>query len=402
MVFVAFTVSGYAQKMRYLSSKIKKEQNAEVGKGSSLLKLEIQTNGPSEPLVLTEMNVKTGKGGYNKEDDFITVYYTGNDSGFFTARSFGCLLKKGSFLQITGNQTLKEGRNYFWIIYPGKTRMVEITSFSLGIQKYSLQWADEFEGNKIDTLNWSFEKGFVRNQEHQWYQNENAFVTGGHLVIEARREHKPNPLYVPGSDDWRKSRQFIEYTSSSMKTSGRQSWQYGRFEMKGRIDTVSGYWPAWWTLGVKGRWPFNGEIDIMEFYRGKLLANIAVGRPGPSAALWYSNTMPVSKFGTGWKDSFHVWRMDWDEDGIGLFMDDQLLNYQPQMNLFNRDSLASFPFRQKHYMLINLAIGGENGGDPGQTSFPLRYEVDYVRVLKKIPGAFTPVGSFVPKKIKGL
>jgi hypothetical protein len=34
-------------------------------------------------------------------------------------------------------------------------------------------------------------------------------------------------------------------------------------------------------------------------------------------------------------------------------------------------------------MVLNLALGGMNGGDPSLTAFPNRFEVDYVRVYQK-------------------
>jgi len=70
---------------------------------------------------------------------------------------------------------------------------------------YKLVWSDEFNADgKPDSSNWKFEHGFVRNEEAQWYQEENAYCKNGLLVIEARKENKPNPLYVEGSSDWRK------------------------------------------------------------------------------------------------------------------------------------------------------------------------------------------------------
>jgi len=249
---------------------------------------------------------------------------------------------------------------------------------------YRLVWADEFNREGApDTANWRFEKGFVRNQEFQWYQSENAYCKNGLLVIEGRREIKPNPAYVAGSSDWKKNRQQIEYTASSINTNGKHAWKYGRFIMRGKIDISSGLWPAWWTLGVNGRWPANGEIDIMEYYRNKVLANIAcIGSDGK--AEWYSKTKPADSLGgTAWSSQFHVWRMDWDTSAISLYMDDQLMNSTPLSKLANKDGSGINPFRQPHYMLLNLAIGGQNGGDPGHTSFPNRFEIDYVRVYQK-------------------
>lgn len=248
---------------------------------------------------------------------------------------------------------------------------------------YELVWSDEFEKDGApDTTKWNYEKGFVRNEELQWYQPENAICKKGLLVIEGRREQRPNPLYEAGSRNWRKNRRLIDYTSSCMITAGKQEWQYGRFEMRARIDIRTGMWPAWWTLGVKKPWPANGEIDIMEYYKKKLLANIAcLGSDGKPE--WYSNTFPVDSLGgEQWASGFHTWRMDWTEEAIALYLDDVLLNKVLLDSLTNKDGSGFNPFRQPHYMLLNLAIGGQNGGDPGSTSFPGKLEVDYVRVYQ--------------------
>jgi beta-glucanase (GH16 family) len=251
-------------------------------------------------------------------------------------------------------------------------------------EDYQLVWSDEFnQSGAPDPANWDFEEGFVRNEELQWYQKDNAVCRDGLLILEGRREQRPNPLYQSGSNDWRKKRPVIEYSSACVISKGRRSWQYGRFEMRGKIDISSGIWPAWWTLGVDKPWPANGEIDMMEYYRGKLLANIAcLGKD--KKAEWYSNRFSIDSLGgTEWANKFHIWRMDWTEEYIALYIDDQLLNKTSLDLLVNKDSSAFNPFRQPHYMLFDLAIGGLNGGDPSKTSFPKTFEIDYVRVYQK-------------------
>jgi beta-glucanase (GH16 family) len=106
---------------------------------------------------------------------------------------------------------------------------------------YKLVWADEFNYQGApDPNRWTYERGFVRNRELQWYQPENARCEDGMLIIEARREHKQNPDYRPSGNNRRGSREFAEYTSASVTTRGLRSWTYGRFEMRGRIDTRPG------------------------------------------------------------------------------------------------------------------------------------------------------------------
>jgi len=250
---------------------------------------------------------------------------------------------------------------------------------------YKLVWADEFDKpGQPDPNKWTYEKGFVRNQELQWYQPDNARCENGMLIIEARRERKQNPGYRPGGNRWSQSREYAEYTSASVTTRGLHSWTYGRFEMRARIDTRPGLWPAFWTLGVQGRWPAGGEIDIMEYYRGLLLANVAWGSQQPGRPKWDDSKKPITEFGDpNWSGKFHVWRMDWDENAIKLYMDDLLLNSTDLKDTVNEDTEGKNPFRQPHYMILNLAIGGTSGGDPSGTQFPARFEVDYVRVYQK-------------------
>ena len=174
---------------------------------------------------------------------------------------------------------------------------------------------------------WTYERGFVRNQELQWYQPQNARQADGLLVIEARRERVANPGYEAGASNWQRSREFAEYSSASVTTRGLHSWRYGRFEMRGRIDTRAGLWPAFWTLGTTGDWPHNGEIDIMEYYRGLLLANVAWGGAKRFEAIWADTRKPIDSFKVAdWSKQFHVWRMDWDERAIVLSVDGERLN----------------------------------------------------------------------------
>jgi len=252
--------------------------------------------------------------------------------------------------------------------------------------EYRLVWADEFEkSGRPNPAHWVFEQGFCRNMELQWYQPQNAICQGGKLIIEGRKERRRNPTFVRGSKDWRKSREFIEYTSACVTTQGRHSWQFGRFEIKAKIKSSAGLWPAIWTLGIDGKWPNNGEVDILECYKGNILANACWGTKKDYAPQWDSIKKPVSSFNDPkWDEKFHIWRMDWDEKEIKLYVDDLLLNTIDLTKTLNaKDGAPKNPFLQPHYLLLNLAIGGQPAGDPKGTVFPSRYEIDYVRVYQK-------------------
>ena len=138
---------------------------------------------------------------------------------------------------------------------------------------------------------------------------------------------------------------------------------------------------------MKGGWPLNGEVDVMEFYRIEnvptILANLAWGRTEKGGPVWNTKTIPLSEFvakDPEWTKKFHVWRMDWSKDSINLYLDNELLNTGLLYQTLNPDSTN--PFHQAHYLLLNLAIGS-NGGDPSKTRFPIKYEVDYVRYYSR-------------------
>ena len=250
---------------------------------------------------------------------------------------------------------------------------------------YELIWSDEFDKDgSPDYVKWTYERGFVRNQELQWYQPDNAICENGMLIIEARRERIKNPKYKPDSQNWTLNREYAEYTSASLTTKDMYSRMFGRFEMRARIDTRPGLWPAFWTLGDKGSWPGCGEIDIMEYYRGILLANAAWASEKPWSPIWDDSKKPITDFNDpNWSEKFHVWRMDWDPDSIELYVDDLLLNTIDLNVTINKNDQGENPFHQPHYIILNLAIGGTQGGDPSETEFPARFEIDYIRVYRE-------------------
>lgn len=271
-------------------------------------------------------------------------------------------------------------------ILAGTTCQADLKKNEQPPTEYELVWADDFDkAGRPDPHNWTFERGFVRNEELQWYQPDNAWCERGLLIIEARYQRKLNSNHNPNSRNWRKSRKYAEYTSASLTTRGLHKWMYGRFEMRGRIDTRAGLWPAFWTLGVEGQWPDNGEIDIMEYYQGVLLANAAWGTEKRWMPKWDNTRTPITELNDpNWSGKFHIWRMDWDSNNIKLYVDDLLLNTIDLKETFNKAKEPKNPFRQPHYIILNLAIGGKSGGDPSNTKFPARFEVDYVRIYKRL------------------
>ncbi len=265
-----------------------------------------------------------------------------------------------------------------------------ISTFSVKAQ--TLIWHDEFNADgPVNEDYWNFETGFVRNHEFQWYQPNNAYQTNGTLILEGRIDSIPNPHYNPNArkSDWKSSRPFARYSSASINTRGKFEFLYGTLEVRARIPSVIGSWPAIWLLGTKYNWPSCGEIDVMEYYHidnvPHILANACWGNDGNNA-VWNSKRVKFKHFidkDPYWTEKFHTWIMNWTEDSISIYIDGELINNIDLTQTVNGNAGGNeCPFHTPQYILLNLAIGGDNGGTPCTDAFPMRYEIDYVRVYQ--------------------
>ena len=252
---------------------------------------------------------------------------------------------------------------------------------------WTLVWAEEFDGPEIDASVWTFEKGFVRNHEAQYYTDrpENARIEDGRLVIVARKEPWPNSAFDPAaSGDWRKTAKEAGYTSASLHSRGKFDFCYGRLEVRAKVPESRGTWPAIWTCGRDFPWPRCGEIDVMEtvgFEPGTVFATTHWADPATGGHASHGGRIG----GVSPSDGFHLYGIEWDENAIIYTFDGRPYNVQPVADL--TDAAGFNPFRQPHYLRLNLAIGGDWGGKKGidDAPFPIRYEIDFVRLYKRVP-----------------
>ncbi|MFZ4506093.1 MAG: glycoside hydrolase family 16 protein [Fimbriimonas sp.] len=266
--------------------------------------------------------------------------------------------------------------------------MIAMLACSVAFPAYQLVWSDEFSADgPPDPAKWSCEVGFVRNQELQFFLPDNVFVKNGLLVLEARKERLKNPNYLENVPDptspnaWMKTREYAEYTSGSVTTKGLASWKYGRIEVRAKIDTQNGLWPAIWTKGTERPWPDSGEVDLMEFQKGNLVRTNLIWGGGPAAIKTRIPLPELLKKDRNWGEKFHVWREDWDKDSISIYIDGVLQSRADLATTTNLDGIN--PFQQPHFLLMNFAIGS-TGGDPSKSTFPAQFQVDYVRIYQQI------------------
>jgi len=247
---------------------------------------------------------------------------------------------------------------------------------------YHLVWSDEFSKDPDglpDPTKWGYEEGFIRNHESQYYTKErleNARVEKGQLIIEGRKEeyHSAGMTAMPGF--------LAHYTSAALETIGKASWLYGRIEVRAKLPAGQGVWPAIWTLGVNEKdkavgWPKCGEIDIMELVGkepGIIHGTIHYFVDGKHAS--QGKPLPVAHP----EADFHVYAAEWTPERIDLFVDDQkYLSFDVR----KADNDGQNPFHKPHYLILNLALGGDWGGPIDDSIFPQRMVVDYVRVYQK-------------------
>jgi len=134
-----------------------------------------------------------------------------------------------------------------------------------------------------------------------------------------------------------------------------------------------------------------GEIDVMEYYRindvPHILANAAWGNDH-NQAVWNSKAISFTHFtdrDADWAEKFHIWRMEWQPEYLRIYLDDELLNDIDLTKTLNGSyGENKNPFHTPQYFLLNLAIGGQHGGEPVSEKYPLRYEIDYIRFYQTL------------------
>lgn len=257
------------------------------------------------------------------------------------------------------------------------TAVVVFCSAPAPAQVWELVWADEFNGAALDTSKWQAMTGDGTayglpagwgNNELQWYRPENAFLENGHLVIEARRE----------------SFSGRNYTSARLRTMNLGDWAYGRFEMRAKLPTGKGLWPAFWLLPTQnsyGGWAASGEIDIMELVGHQ--PDIVHGTLHYGGA-WPNNVFSGASYQLGsgsFADDLHVFALEWEPDEMRWYVDGKL--YQTQRVWWSAGAPYPAPFDRRFHLLLNVAVGGNWPGSPdASTVFPQRLVADYVRVYR--------------------
>lgn len=231
-----------------------------------------------------------------------------------------------------------------------------------------LVWHDEFDGDVLDPLHWSYETGGHGwgNNELQFYQEHNTTVRDGYAIITARQENKEGK----------------NYTSSRVITKAKKEFQYGRVDIRALLPKGQGIWPALWMLGSNISvvdWPACGEIDIMEMIGGAGKDNVLHGtahwdNAGKHAFHGGNTSLKDNKI---FADEFHVFSISWTPSTIKWYLDGVAYH---EMDITPEELTE---LHNSFYFIFNVAVGGNWPGNPDQTTtFPQRLIVDYIRVFQ--------------------
>lgn len=238
---------------------------------------------------------------------------------------------------------------------------------------YEIVWADEFNYTGTpDSSKWSYELGTGNggwgNNEQQTYtsRTDNAYVEDGNLTITAKRED------YNGSD----------FTSARLVTKGKGDFTYGYIEMRAILAGGRGAWPAFWMMPTDskyGTWPASGEIDIMEYVGNRKNYVLSTVH---SEARHGGNGRGNTYFVNGVEDSYHTYGLLWTEDHLKFYVDG-IERFKVTNGKLSRDNYKYWPYDENFFIILNVAMGGNLGGNIGAEFQETKMIVDYVRVYQK-------------------
>jgi len=246
---------------------------------------------------------------------------------------------------------------------------------------WEVNFIDKFEGNGVDWKNWSAQTDANFNNEVQCYTdddssvNKNFDVSDGTLKIIARKQQ----VNCAGLNNQSKS-----WTSGRINSKDKREFLYGRIESRIRFHNLEGgTWPAFWMLENRIaesprkndndtiHWPNPGagEIDVWEWFANNPSTYITnfFNTGGASCGNEVRYSYP-----NGASDvlAWHDYAIEWDENNISFYMDDTLVT--------SHNISACPQYKEPMFVLLNVAMGGNLGGNIDASLNKATMEVDYL------------------------
>lgn len=247
---------------------------------------------------------------------------------------------------------------------------------------WRLDWADEFDGSKLNPKKWQHELGVIRNQDAvQTYTKDCVKVRGGKLILISKARETKNSNYDPQKSHWTHQRKTMPYASGSVTTRDVKHFECpGRLEIRAKIPKAKGVWPALWTMHVNQYgWPANGEIDILEHISQEPETCYSIFRWGANGSNREHKVIRTTRIPDYSKD-FHTYVLEWDAELMRILIDDAEVG-RVQIAEANYPD-GNNPLRTPCYLIMNTAIDGWAEA-PDAAQYPVQFEIDYVRYYTK-------------------
>lgn len=240
----------------------------------------------------------------------------------------------------------------------------------MGEDNYILAWSDDFETQgQIDRKKWKFDVGggCWGNGELQCYTDNanNIFIKDKVLHIRAYKENYQN----------------FEYTSARIVS--RESWKYGKIQIRAKLPLERGTWPAIWMLpdDFNGdNWPQCGEIDIVEHVAhmfGKVHFSLHSFKYNWMKENRYNRIIDIGNAVT----EFNTYELEWDKNGFKLFINEEEVI---KISKDQEEDESAWPFDKRYHLIMNVAVGGWGGWNGIGGDWPQDLEIDYIRVYQNV------------------
>lgn len=251
---------------------------------------------------------------------------------------------------------------------PSLFSIFSLSLASLSASPWSLQWSDEFSGNVIDEKIWSK----CQRAKSDW---KNTMSDDARLYEVSDGTLKLKGIVNDNKDD------SAPFLTAGLQSKGKYNFQYGKIQIRARFKSAQGAWPALWMLGEKGRWPANGEIDLMEHlnFDNHVFQTIHSSYSKNPAIKSPPKHYGVTKID---RDGWNTYGCEWDEDKIIFTVNGKNTFTYPRLP---KEDASQYPFTQPFYIILSMQIGGSwvNGSGPTNPAhYPSHLEVDWVRVYK--------------------
>ena len=243
--------------------------------------------------------------------------------------------------------------------------------------QWELVWEEQFShSDKIDTTVWSV----IPRGTAPW----NKYMSAADTCYGIGNEG----LVLRGLHAEGLVNDTVPYITGGLYSKGKKAFHNGRLEIRAKLQGAKGAWPAIWLLPDPGfsetgrencKWPYGGEIDIMERLNHDSIAYQTV-HSYYTLNLKQDTIPPHFATGSINPETFNVYAVEMYPDSLCFFINDTHTFTYPRIET---PLEGQFPFNQPFYLLIDMQLGGDWVGEIDPEEVPVEMIVDRVSFYQK-------------------